>query len=75
MIGLLQSGEGEFPARDMQILFREGYVEIWATFIEIAPTELPAYVRATVEARDGQLVRDAWVAGGSNEQLRGLVAL
>ena len=55
VIGLLQSGEGEFPARDMQILFREGYVEIWATFIEIAPTDIPAYVRATVEARDGQL--------------------
>ncbi|MBN1642451.1 MAG: LmeA family phospholipid-binding protein [Anaerolineae bacterium] len=55
VIGLLQSGQGEFPARDMQILFREGYVEIWATFIEIAPTDVPAYVRATVQARDGQL--------------------
>jgi hypothetical protein len=55
VIGLLQSGEGDFPARDMQILFREGYVEIWATFIEIAPTDVPTYVRATVQARDGQL--------------------
>ena len=55
VIGLLQSGEGEFPARDMQILFREGYVEIWATFIDIAPTPIPAYVRATVTARDGGL--------------------
>jgi hypothetical protein len=55
VIGLLQSGEGAFPARDMQILFREGYIEVWATFIEIAPTDVPAYVRAIVTARDGQL--------------------
>jgi len=56
IVGLLQSGAGEFPARDMQILFRDGYLEIWATFIEIAPTDVPAYVRATVAAEDGQLV-------------------
>ena len=56
IVGLLQSGAGEFPARDMQILFQEGYIEIWATFIEIAPTDVPAYVRATLTAEDGQLV-------------------
>ena len=56
IIGLLQSGAGEFPARDMQIAFGEGTVEVWATFIEIAPTDVPAYVRAKVEARDGQLL-------------------
>jgi len=56
IVGLLQSGAGEFPARDMQILFRDGYLEIWATFIEIAPTDVPAYVRATLAAEDGQLV-------------------
>jgi len=55
MVTLLQSGPGEFPARDMQIQFSDGYVEIWATFIEIAPTDLPAYVRATVDAVDGQM--------------------
>lgn len=53
---LLQSGAGEFPARDMQIEFGDGYIDIWATFIEIAPTDLPTFVRATVEAVDGQLV-------------------
>jgi hypothetical protein len=55
IVGLLQSGEGEFPARDMQLLFGEGTLEIWATFIEVAPTDLPVYVRATVEARNGAL--------------------
>jgi hypothetical protein len=64
VIGLLQSGEGEFPARDMQILFRDGYVEIWATFIEIAPTDIAAYVRATVRARDGQLDLEILEANG-----------
>jgi hypothetical protein len=64
VIGLLQSGEGEFPARDMQILFREGYVEIWATFIDIAPSDVPAYVRATVQARDGQLDLEILEANG-----------
>ena len=53
---LLQSGAGEFPARDMQIEFGDGHVDIWATFVEIAPTDLPAFVRATVEAVDDQLV-------------------
>ena len=56
VVGLLQSGAGEFPARDMQIEFGDGYADIWATFIEIAPTDIPAYVRATVKAQDGQLV-------------------
>jgi hypothetical protein len=56
VIGLLQSGAGQFPARDMQIAFGDGEIEIWATFIEVAPTDIPTYVRATVEARDGQLV-------------------
>ena len=55
LIGLLQSGQGEFPARDMQLSFRDGYVEIWATFIDIAPVAIPVYVRATVEAQGGAL--------------------
>jgi len=56
LVMLLQSGAGEFPARDMQIQFGDGYVDIWATFIDIAPTEVPVYVRVTVDALDGQLV-------------------
>jgi hypothetical protein len=56
IVGLLQSGAGEFPARDMQVKFGDGYADIWATFIEIAPTDIPAYVRATVKAQGGQLV-------------------
>jgi hypothetical protein len=56
VIGLLQSGAGEFPARDMQIAFGEGIVHVWATFIDIAPTDVPVYIRAKVEAQDGQLV-------------------
>jgi hypothetical protein len=55
VVMLLQSGAGEFPARDMQIQFGDGYVDIWATFIEIAPTDVPAFVRARVEAVDGRL--------------------
>ena len=55
VIGLLQSGEGEFPARDMQLAFRDGYLQVWATFIDIAPVDIPTYVRATVEARNGAL--------------------
>jgi hypothetical protein len=56
VVMLLQSGAGEFPARDMQIEFGDGHVDIWATFVEIAPTALPSFVRATVEAVDGRLV-------------------
>jgi hypothetical protein len=56
VIGLTQSGAGEFPARDMQIAFGEGTVDIWATFIDVAPTDVPVYVRAKIEARDGQLL-------------------
>ena len=56
IIGLLQSGAGEFPARDMQILFQDGYLEIWATFIDIAPSDIPVYIRATVEAVGGQAI-------------------
>ena len=56
IVGLLQSCAGEFPARDMQIRFGDGYADIWATFIEVAPTDIPAHVRATVKAQDGQLV-------------------
>jgi hypothetical protein len=52
---LLQSGAGQFPARDMQIQFGDGYVDIWATFVDIAPVEVPAYVRARVTAVDGFL--------------------
>jgi hypothetical protein len=55
LIGLLQSGEGEFPARDMQLAFRDGYLEVWATFIDVAPVDIPMYVRATVEAQHGAL--------------------
>jgi len=55
IIGLLQSGAGEFPAKDMQITFGDGYVDVWATFIEIAPTDVPAYIRATLHAQDGML--------------------
>jgi len=54
IVTLAQSGPGEFSARDMQIQFGNGYVDIWATFIEVAPTDVPAYVRATVEVVDGQ---------------------
>lgn len=53
---LLQSGAGEFPARDMQIQFSENQVDVWATFIEIAPTDVPAFARAQVEAQSGHLV-------------------
>jgi hypothetical protein len=56
VVMLLQSGAGEFPARDMQIEFGDGYVDVWATFIDVAPTELPSYLRATVEATEGRLV-------------------
>jgi len=56
IVTLLQAGPGEFPARDMQVQFGDGYVDIWATFIEVAPVDVPAYVRATVDAADGQVV-------------------
>ncbi|MBC8444645.1 MAG: LmeA family phospholipid-binding protein [Chloroflexi bacterium] len=56
VIALLQSGPGDFPARDMQVQFGDGYVDIWATFIDVAPTEVPAYIRATVEVVDKQVV-------------------
>lgn len=56
VVGLLQSGAGEFPARDMQIRFGDGYADIWATFIDIAPVDLPVYARATLSAVDGKLV-------------------
>ena len=56
VVGLLQSGAGEFPARDMQIRFGDGYADVWATFIDIAPVDLPVYARATLRAVDGKLV-------------------
>jgi len=56
VVMLLQSGAGEFPARDMQIEFGDGHIDIWATFIEVAPTDLPSFMRCTVEAVDGRLV-------------------
>ena len=56
VVMLLQSGAGEFPARDMQIEFGDGNVDIWATFVEIAPSDLPSFIRVTVEAVDGRLV-------------------
>ena len=55
VVTLLQSGAGEFPARDMQIRFGDGYLEVWATFVEIAPTDVPVYVQAQVEAIGGTL--------------------
>jgi hypothetical protein len=56
LVGLAQSGAGEFPAKDMKLAFGDGYVEIWATFIEIAPSDLPVYIRATVRAIGGEPV-------------------
>jgi hypothetical protein len=56
IVMLLQSGAGEFPATDMQIRFGDGYIEVWATFIEIAPTDVPAYVRGRVVAENGHVV-------------------
>ena len=55
VVGLLQSGAGEFPARDMQIRFGDGYADIWATVIDVAPVDLPVYARATTSAVDGRL--------------------
>jgi hypothetical protein len=54
IVGWLQSGPGQFPARDMQIRFGAGYAEIWATFIDVAPSDITVYIRATVEAVGGQ---------------------
>ncbi len=56
LVGLAQSGEGEFPARDMKLAFGDGHVDIWATFTDIAPTDMPVYVRARVQAVNGQAV-------------------
>jgi hypothetical protein len=56
VVMLLRSGAGEFPARDMQIEFGDGYVDAWATFVEVAPTDVPTYVRARLEAQEGHLV-------------------
>jgi hypothetical protein len=73
LVGLLQSGAGEFPARDMQIQFGDGYLDIWATFIDLAPTEVPAYLRATVEAVDGQLVLEITQANAGTFPVPGAV--
>lgn len=56
LVGLAQSGAGEFPARDVKFEFDDGYVQIWGTFIEMAPTDLPVYVRATIDAANGDVV-------------------
>jgi hypothetical protein len=56
LVGLAQSGAGEFPAKDMKLAFGDGYVEIWATFVEIAPSDLPIYIKGTVRASDGKLL-------------------
>jgi hypothetical protein len=56
IVTYLKSFPGQFPARDMQIQFGDGYADLWATFIDIAPTDLPVYVRATVQAVDGDPV-------------------
>jgi hypothetical protein len=55
IVTLANAGPGEFPARDMQIQFGDGYVDIWATFIDVAPTEIPAHVRADVDVVDNQV--------------------
>jgi len=67
----LQSGPGTFPARDMQIEFGEGYAEIWITFIDIAPSDIPVYVRASVRAVDGHAVLDISQATGASIQIPG----
>lgn len=56
LVALAWSGAGEFPARDIKLQFNQGDLEIWATFIEVAPADLPVYVRATAEAVGGNLV-------------------
>ncbi len=56
LVGLARSGAGEFPAQDVKIEFHDGYAEIWATFVDVAPSDLPVYVRATAQAVDGDLV-------------------
>jgi hypothetical protein len=56
VVALLQSGAGEFPARDMQIVFGDGSADIWATFIEVAPADIPAYMRVEITASNGALV-------------------
>jgi hypothetical protein len=56
LVGLAQSGAGEFPAKDMKLAFGDGYVEIWATFVEIAPSDLAIYIKGTVSAVDGEVV-------------------
>jgi hypothetical protein len=55
VVMLLQSGPGEFPARDMQIQFGDGNIGIWATFVDVAPTDVPVFVQAQVSAVDGHL--------------------
>lgn len=56
LVGLARSGAGEFPARDIKLAFGDGYVDIWATFTNIAPTDIPIYVRATAQVANGQAV-------------------
>jgi hypothetical protein len=55
VVTLLQSGAGEFPARDMQVRFTDGYVEVWATFVEVAPIEIPAYLGLRIGVTQGHL--------------------
>lgn len=58
---LMRLGAGEFPARDVYVRFARdsgsptGYIEVWATFVDVAPTDIPTYARATVEAENGHL--------------------
>jgi hypothetical protein len=40
----------------MWIEFGNGYVDIWATFIDIAPVNIPVYARVEIEALHGQLI-------------------
>ena len=53
----------------MQIEFGEGYAEIWITFIDIAPSDIPVYVRASVRAVDGHAVFDIGQATGASIQI------
>jgi hypothetical protein len=55
VVMLLQSGAGEFPARDIQIQFGDEHLEIWATFIEVAPMDVRTYIRGRLEAENGHL--------------------
>jgi hypothetical protein len=37
-------------------MFNREYVDIWATFIDVAPVDIPIYARVEIEAQRGQLI-------------------